>query len=87
MLFDIVRELNEQMTMMLHDGMPGKRVPLLVGITDGYDVSIQFMDRTVWNSSEWEYRSNDEAVEIAWIKEHIQECITDQLTMLYNIQF
>lgn len=87
MLFDIVRELNDHMTLMVNDGMPGKRVPLLVGITDGYDVSIQFMDKTMWNSSGWTYQTDDESVEIARIKSHIQAGITDHLTVMYNIQF
>lgn len=87
MLFDIVRDLNDHMTMMVNEGMPGKRVPLLTGTTDGYNVTIHFMDSVVWDSASWEYRSDDESVEIARIKAHIQECITNNLVMLYNIQF
>ena len=47
MLFDIVRELNDQMNLMVNEGMPGRTVPMLFGTTDGYNVHITFMDQLV----------------------------------------
>lgn len=87
MLFDIVREINDQMTLMVNEGMPGRSVPLLFGTTDGYNVHITFMDKVVWDSTTWTYETEDEPTELARIKAHIRERITEHLTMLYNIQF
>lgn len=87
MLFDIVREINDQMTLMVNEGMPGRTVPLLYGVTDGYNVSITFMDQTVWDSTNWKFTTDDEPRELALVAEHIRERITDHLTRLYNIQF
>ncbi len=87
MLFDIVRELNDKMTLMLNEGMPGRTVPLLFGMTDGYNVHITFMDKVVWDSTTWTYDTDDELKELKRIKAHIQERIMEHLTVLYNIQF
>lgn len=87
MLFDILRELNDQMTLMVNEGMPGRSFPLLFGTTDGYNVQITFMDHTVWDSVSWKYETEDEARELERIKTHIRERITEHLTRLYNIQF
>lgn len=87
MLFDIVRELNDQMNLMVNEGMPGRTVPMLFGTTDGYNVHITFMDKVVWDSTTWAYETDDEATELKRIKSHIRERITEHLTLLYNIQF
>lgn len=87
MLFDIVRELNDQMNLMVKGGMPGRTVPLLFGTTDGYNVNITFMDQLVWSNANWNFETEDEARELSRVKEHIRERITDHLNSLYNIQF
>jgi hypothetical protein len=87
MLFDIVRELNDQITIMVNDGMPGRTKPMLYGMTDGYNVHITFMDQMVWDSTNWKYDTEDESFEMKRIKEHIRARITEHLTSLYNIQF
>lgn len=87
MLFDIVRELNDQMNLMVNEGMPGRTVPMLFGTTDGYNVHITFMDQLVWSNTDWKFESEDEATELKRVKAHIRERITEHLTRLYNIQF
>lgn len=87
LLFDVLRELNDRMNVMRNRGMPGEWVPLLVAVTDGYRVRITFMDRTVWDSAEWEYETDDEAHELNRIREHLQESVNDHLTALFNIRF
>jgi hypothetical protein len=87
MLFDIVRTLNDQMTMMVRQGMPGRSTPLLFGVTDGYNVQITFMDNLVWDSSTWVTESQDEVKEESRIEQHIKDRISDHLITLYNIQF
>lgn len=87
MLFDIVREINDQMNLMVNEGMPGRTVPLLFGVTDGYNVHITFMDQPVWSSVDWKFDSDDEASELEKVKAHIRERITEHLSRLYSIQF
>lgn len=87
MIFDIIREINDNMNMMVNEGMPGKTRPLLFGTTDGYNVHITFMDQLVWDSTTWKFNTEDEEYELGRVKAHIQERITEHLTRLYNIQF
>lgn len=87
MLFDILREINDQMTLMVNEGMPGRTIPLLFGTTDGYNVQITFMDHVVWDNTSWKFATEDEAYELEKMKAHIRDRITDHLTRLYNIQF
>ena len=87
MLFDIVRELNDQMNLMVNEGMPGRTVPMLFGTTDGYNVHITFMDKVLWDSSTWKYETEDESRELLRISRHIKDGISEHLTALYHIQF
>lgn len=87
MLFDIVRELNDKMNIMVRRGMPGFDVPMLFGTTDGHTVVITFMDHVVWDSTTWKYSTDDEMMELDRIRFHIQEAIISRLSSLYNIQF
>lgn len=54
MLFDIIRNLNDSITLSINQGMPGKARPKLMGTTDGYNVAIHFVDYEVWNSTTWQ---------------------------------
>lgn len=59
-LFDIVRELNDKIAYNIGRGKPHKRVPYLIGTTDGYNVVISFMGETVWDSTEWSFQYGDD---------------------------
>ncbi len=94
MLFDLVRKLNDEITLNINEGMPGKNFPCLYGVTDGYNAHITFMDQTVWDSSVWKYERDpsvptdaDIAYEIGRIETHIKARVMDHLTRLYNIQW
>lgn len=87
MLFDIVRELNEEIHAMVNSGMPAKMVPRVYGCTDGTVVEILFMDMVAWNSSNWVHQSGDEEVALEAVKNHVRARIMDHLATLYNIQF
>lgn len=94
MLFDIIRNLNEEITALLNKGMPGPVSPKIIATTDGYNVSIYFIDRVVWDSTEWVYKdypnmTESEAVEAETrrIQSHIKKSISDYLTSLYDIQW
>jgi hypothetical protein len=87
MLFDIVRELNEEIHMMVNAGKPARMVPRVFGCTDGTVVEITFMDMVLWNSNEWTHQTGDEDAALEAVKNHIRARITDHLNTLYNIQF
>lgn len=87
MLFDIVREFNDKIALMMNGGMPGKYVPKVFGVTDGTHTQITFMDNVVWDSSEWKYLSDNEDYETGLIREHIKVQIGKVLTDIFKIQF
>ncbi len=95
MLFDILRKLNDEITMFLNEGMPGKTVPLLIATTDGYNATIHFCDRVVWESHKWmtaDYPDNmsdgeKELRELELIEADIKAKVMDYLSRLYNIQW
>lgn len=87
LLFDVLRELNDHMNLLASKGEPGVRVPLLVAITDGYRVRITFMDRTVWDSDEWGYETDDEEYELNRIREHLKSEVNSHLNFISNIRF
>lgn len=94
MLFDVIRNLNEQITVFLNEGMPGPMVPKVIATTDGFNATIHFIDRVVWDSTTWTFRdypgmdeSEAALAEGARIEAHIKQGISDYLTQLYNIQW
>ena len=87
MLFDIIRNLNDSITLSIKQGMPGKARPKLMGTTDGYNVAIHFVDYEVWNSTTWQYGNGTEQEELERIQQHIKDGVMEYLTTLYNIQW
>lgn len=87
MLFDIIRSLNDSITLSMSGGMPSRPQPKLFGTTDGYNATIHFVDREVWNSATWQYGTGTEAEELERIKEHVKEEVMAYLNTLYNIQW
>ncbi len=95
MLFDVIRKLNDEISLSLNKGMPGKSVPLLTATTDGYNVVINFVDKTVWESHTWEYHtypsymSEDEQMtqETLRIIAHIKMQVMEYLMTLFQIQW
>lgn len=93
-LFDIVRNLNDKINYSINNGIPSKRVPYVVGVTDGYNVLIQFMGVTIWESTDWEYANADmdEVSELEYTNEikRIEQYVTKecqkQVNMFFNIQ-
>lgn len=94
-LFDVIRDLNTQINIQMNDGLPGKRTPVVIGATDGTNVTVTFMDNVIWDSSTWEYGDypasmlleEAEKRELALITSHLKNTITEYLTRLYNIQW
>lgn len=94
MMFDVLRKLNDEITVSLNEGLPGPTVPLLIGTTDGYNVTVHFMDKVVWDSTKWKYTTvtdnptdNEVRNELDRIEQHIRHEVMEYLTRLYNIQW
>jgi hypothetical protein len=57
-LFDLIRKLNDEITVMMSNGMPSNPVPLLMGVTDGYNIQVIFMETVVWDSTKWSFNES-----------------------------
>lgn len=93
MLFDIVRDLNDKIAYSVNEGRPGKRGAYVTGTTDGYNVVIQFMGETVWDSTMWNYHYDGDdvteeqmALEMERIRSYVTTKIQKQINQFFSIQ-
>lgn len=91
MLFDVIKKLNDEIR-----GMIPRSPPRIFGMTDGNVVQITFMDKVVWDSSDWledgdtKYHFGDEAKvahELSCIEAHIKRKVSEHLMELFEIQW
>lgn len=93
-LFDIVRKLNDEITLSVNEGLPGRVAPKLTGVTDGYTVHIYFVDKVVWSSEDWQYScdplnatDSDIEYEMEAIEAFIRKRVMEHVMVLFNIQW
>lgn len=91
MLYDVIKKLNDEIRDRV-DGSPSR----IFGITDGDVVQITFMDKIVWDSSEWvededtQYHLGDDAklaYELSLIESQIKKRVAEHLMDLFEIQW
>lgn len=94
MLFDVLNKLNDELREMVRGRIDP--MPRIIGVTDGDSVQIMFLDKVVWDSTNWtdsvdlKFVFGEEAKvqhELDRIEAHIKDAVMDYLLQLFEIQW
>lgn len=87
MLFDLLQKLNTEITEMMNAGLPGEKHPLITASTDGSAVLFYFLDKEIWNSTQWSFGTGSEQQELDKLERHLKLQVQEYIDLLYLIQW